>query len=282
VSAWPGAAAIGVDIPFGLPDAPLREADRAARAFVGERRSSVFATFPAPVLEAPTYDEAKAICVGRGWPKPSIQSYGMRHRIFEIARLAASDERVFEVHPEVSFRELLGRTPSPKKTGLGGSERRLALADAGIDLLRTAASTRRCSRCRSDCVERDAVRAREGTTVDGNATIVWNRACDHDFQPTRTGDRLLKAVIQFDGLAQNGGVGHAIEVAESPDVEDALLGFRQLGLADAAHVVEAALALDDEEAQEAMSSEYWNSVDGLNAAFERYYANHSEEFGPPD
>lgn len=31
-----------------------------------------------------------------------------------------------------------------------------------------------------------------------------------------------------------------------------------------------------------MSSEYWNSVDGLNAAFERYYADHSEEFGPPD
>jgi predicted RNase H-like nuclease len=134
VSAWPGAAAIGVDIPIGLPDAPLREADRAAREFVGERRSSVFATFPAAVLAAPTYEEAKAICVGRGWPKPSIQSYGMRHRIFEIARLAASDERVFEVHPEVSFRELIGRTPSPKKTGVGGSERRLALADAGIDL----------------------------------------------------------------------------------------------------------------------------------------------------
>ena len=134
VSAWPRAAAIGVDIPIGLPDAPLREADRAAREFVGERRSSVFATFPAAVLAAPTYEEAKAICVGRGWPKPSIQSYGMRHRIFEIARLAASDERVFEVHPEVSFRELIGRTPSPKKTGVGGSERRLALADAGIDL----------------------------------------------------------------------------------------------------------------------------------------------------
>jgi Protein of unknown function (DUF429) len=46
VSAWPDAAAIGVDIPIGLPETPLREADRAAREFVGERRSSVFATFP--------------------------------------------------------------------------------------------------------------------------------------------------------------------------------------------------------------------------------------------
>jgi Protein of unknown function (DUF429) len=59
---------------------------------------------------------------------------GMRHRIVEIAHLAAADERVFEVHPEVSFRELLGRTPSPKRTGSGASERRLAPADAGIDL----------------------------------------------------------------------------------------------------------------------------------------------------
>jgi predicted RNase H-like nuclease len=134
VAAWPEAAAIGVDIPIGLPETPLRETDRAARDFVGERRSSVFATFPSVVLEAPTYEEAKAICVTRGWPKPSIQSYGMRHRIFEIARLATGDERVIEVHPEVSFRELLGRTLSPKRTGSGGSERRLALADAGIDL----------------------------------------------------------------------------------------------------------------------------------------------------
>jgi predicted RNase H-like nuclease len=90
VCAWPDAAVIGVDIPIGLPETPLRKADRAAREFVGERRSSVFATFPSVVLEAPTYEEAKAICIARGWPKPSIQSYGMRHRIIEIARLAAA------------------------------------------------------------------------------------------------------------------------------------------------------------------------------------------------
>jgi predicted RNase H-like nuclease len=134
VSAWPDAAAIGVDIPIGLPETPSREADRAAREFVGERRSSVFPTFPLVVLEAPTYEEAKAICVARGWPKPSIQSFGMRHRILEIARLSAADERIVEVHPEVSFREMLGRPLSPKRTGPGGSERRLALAKAGIDL----------------------------------------------------------------------------------------------------------------------------------------------------
>lgn len=134
VAAWPEAAAIGVDIPIGFPGTPLRDADRAARVFVGERRSSVFATFPRIVLEASTYDDAKMLCVERGWPKPSIQSYGMRHRILELTAVAEADERIIEVHPEVSFRELLGRPLAPKRTAAGASARRLALAEAGIRL----------------------------------------------------------------------------------------------------------------------------------------------------
>jgi predicted RNase H-like nuclease len=131
-AAWPEAEAIGVDIPIGLPTTPLRDAERDAREFVGERRSSVFPTFPAVVLEAPTYEDAKAVCVAHGWPKPSIQSYGMRHRILEVDRLAAADERVFEVHPEVSFRALAGRPLASKRTAAGATERRLALANAEI------------------------------------------------------------------------------------------------------------------------------------------------------
>jgi len=134
VAARPDVAAIGVDIPIGTPDVPTRDADRAAREFVGERRSSVFPTFPKFVLEAATYEEAKALCGARGWPKPSIQSFGMRHRILEIGRLADDDERVIEVHPEVSFRELIGRTPAPKRTATGAAERRLALTAAGLEL----------------------------------------------------------------------------------------------------------------------------------------------------
>jgi len=131
-SAWPSAAAIGIDIPIGLPDEPGRDADRAARAFVGGRRSSVFATFPAVVLDAATYDEAKAVCRERGWPCPSIQSFGMRHRIREVGVLAESDERVVEVHPEVSFRELAGDELPAKRTAAGALARRAALARADI------------------------------------------------------------------------------------------------------------------------------------------------------
>lgn len=134
VSAWPDATAIGVDVPIGLPETPDRDADREARRFVGERRSSVFPTFPRSVLEAPTYEGAKALCVAHGWPKPSIQSFGMRHRILEIAPLADADTRIVEVHPEVSFRQLVGRPLAPKRTAVGSSERRSALAAEGIDL----------------------------------------------------------------------------------------------------------------------------------------------------
>ena len=132
VARWPDTAAIGVDIPIGLPETPLRKADRAARHFVGERHPTVFPTFPEFVLEAPTHDDAKEMCVERGWPKPSIQSYGMRHRIFEIAPLATADERIVEVHPEVSFRALYGQTLSPKETAAGAADRGQALAGAGI------------------------------------------------------------------------------------------------------------------------------------------------------
>jgi predicted RNase H-like nuclease len=134
IAAWPEAEAAGVDIPIGLPAQPWREADRAAREFIGERRSSVFATFPLSVLEAPRYEEAKAICVARGWPQPSVQSYGMRHRILEVAVLAAADQPVFEVHPEVSFRKLVGHPLASKRTASGAAERQLALARVGIEL----------------------------------------------------------------------------------------------------------------------------------------------------
>ena len=53
----PALSAVAVDIPIGLVAAPARQADLAARAFVGPRRSSVF---PAPhpeVVHLIEYDE---------------------------------------------------------------------------------------------------------------------------------------------------------------------------------------------------------------------------------
>ena len=167
VASWPDVAAVGIDIPIGTPEVPMRDADRAAREFVGERRSSVFPTFPRFVLEAATYDDAKALCGARGWPKPSIQSFGMRHRILEIARLADEDERVIEVHPEVSFRELIGRTLAPKRTATGAGERRLALAAAGLEIPDLPYPEEDVLRRRRRGLERKSVRARRGPTSTG-------------------------------------------------------------------------------------------------------------------
>ena len=114
--------------------------------------------------------------------------------------------------------------------------------------------------------------------MSDDATTVWNRACDYDFQPTCEGDRRLKAVVQFDALIQNGGLGHALDVAGPDEVEDAVDALRHFGLPDAARVVEAARAQDDEEVREAMGDQYHAAAPSLDDAFTRYYEEHADDF----
>ena len=124
----------GVDIPIGIPDSPPRPADVAARRFVGPRASSVYPTPIRAVLEAPTYAEARAVALELTGKSVSAQSYALRHRILEVDEHARHDERVIEVHPEVSFSELASRPLLPKKRTDGQAERRVLLEDAGIEL----------------------------------------------------------------------------------------------------------------------------------------------------
>jgi predicted RNase H-like nuclease len=123
------AAVVAVDIPIGIPQTGVRPADQAARRFVGARASSVFATPPRLALEAPMYAEARA-----RHPSVSSQAYALRIKILEVDAVTTADERVFEVHPEVSFRALAGHALPPKKTWNGQMTRRAALAGAGIVL----------------------------------------------------------------------------------------------------------------------------------------------------
>jgi predicted RNase H-like nuclease len=135
ISQFPGVDVIAIDIPIRLPVGKSRPADAAARKFVGPARAaSVFPTPPAEVLAAPTYAEAVEIArrlVGTGI---SQQTWALRGRIFEVADIAASDHRIVEVHPEVSFRALKGEPLRyPKKDSWsGGAERRALLGGAGI------------------------------------------------------------------------------------------------------------------------------------------------------
>jgi len=128
------AAVIGVDIPIGLPEGEPRPADIAARRFVGARASSVFPTPSRAVLEAETYADARRIALELTGKSVSAQTYALARRILEVDELARTDERVIEVHPEVSFAEL-ARRPLSSKHRIGGLvERRRVLEEAGLEV----------------------------------------------------------------------------------------------------------------------------------------------------
>ena len=130
------ASVIGVDIPIGLPTSARRAADAEARAFVGPRRSSVFPTPPRAVIEAETYEEARRVANVQFGIGVSSQAYrGLRAKILEVDAVVGDDDRLIEVHPEVSFRALAGHDLQySKRTWNGQMERRGLLEGAGIEL----------------------------------------------------------------------------------------------------------------------------------------------------
>jgi predicted RNase H-like nuclease/predicted enzyme related to lactoylglutathione lyase len=128
------AKVVAVDVPIGIPDEGVRPADEAARRFVGPRASSVFTTPIRPVLEADTYAEARRLATEVTGQSISAQSYALRRRILEVDEYAREDERVIEVHPEVSFRELARRPLLSNHRTDGLAERRALLEEAGIDV----------------------------------------------------------------------------------------------------------------------------------------------------
>ena len=130
------ARVIAVDIPIDPPGLGVRATDAGARAFVGgSRASSVFPTPPRAALEARTFAEANEIArtiTGKGI---SQQAFALGRKILEVHTLAEVDERVIEMHPEVSFRELAGEPVlESKHTAAGLARRRELLEAAGVVL----------------------------------------------------------------------------------------------------------------------------------------------------
>lgn len=124
-------AIVGVDIPIGLVDGARRSADIAARSFVDLRRSSVFSAPPRSALAFATQAEANAHLAERGLPLLSAQAVALFARIREAEAVAASDDRLREVFPEASFRQLAGvALPHAKKAAAGAIHRLRLLADA--------------------------------------------------------------------------------------------------------------------------------------------------------
>jgi predicted RNase H-like nuclease len=128
-------AVIAIDIPIGLPDRGFRQADLAARAFIRHRRSSVFLTPVRATLDVSRHDRANAINREHTGQGMSIQAFSLLKAIKEVDEWRSEAPcRVVEVHPEVSFTELAGEPPPPKKTWAGAERRRALLSEAGITL----------------------------------------------------------------------------------------------------------------------------------------------------
>lgn len=128
-------AAIGVDVPLGLFETGLRDADAEARKLLGRRASSVFTTPPRRVLLEESYAAAGAVqrrLTGQGLAR---QSYALRPRILEAdAIYGAGSLPLHEVHPELSFTMIGGGHPpgARKKTWRGQWDRVARLASVGI------------------------------------------------------------------------------------------------------------------------------------------------------
>ena len=125
-------AVIGVDIPVGLLNT-WRECDGAARALLGRRASTVFSTPPRPVLEASSYDQARALSRRLTDKAPSKQAYHLREKILEVDAFVG-DRRLHEVHPELSFLEMAGGPLPPKQSWAGSALRQRALRGRGLVL----------------------------------------------------------------------------------------------------------------------------------------------------
>jgi len=119
-----------IDIPIGLPDRGAREADGAARRFVGPRASSVFHCPIRPALEATSWQEACEITYEHNGHRISRQTFGILPKIRDVDECVRSTDlrqRLFEVHPEASFASWQGAPMLHAKKDARGHEQRWAL-----------------------------------------------------------------------------------------------------------------------------------------------------------
>jgi predicted RNase H-like nuclease len=125
VVAAPDLGLLAIDIPIGLTETGPRECDVAARAMLGPiRRSSVFAAPIRPALHATSYAAACEESFRAQHKKLSRQSWAIYPKIRELDDLLRSRsdlrERIYEVHPEVSFTAWNGASFVESKKKLPG------------------------------------------------------------------------------------------------------------------------------------------------------------------
>jgi predicted RNase H-like nuclease len=135
LDAHPDARVVAIDIPIGSEPDRFRSVDAEARKRLGSRSSTIFETPPLAVLRQPDFASAVSLCRALTGKGLSQQSYALRTKTLEVAPVADRDDRIIEVHPELSFSVLAGGViPASKKSWDGLMRRRLLLEQAGIRL----------------------------------------------------------------------------------------------------------------------------------------------------
>ena len=127
----PSPAVFAIDIPIGLTNSGPRQCDIQARRLLGARRGiSVFPAPIRPVLNVASREEADKIhrsIDGRG---VNVFSWNLYPRIrdvdTELQKNSHLRDKVFEVHPEISFKALNDGVPiiAAKRNPTGESIRR--------------------------------------------------------------------------------------------------------------------------------------------------------------
>jgi predicted RNase H-like nuclease len=128
---------IGIDIPIGLAEASIRQADLLARQALGARWSSVFLTPVRPALLLGSHRAASDLNKELTGLGISTQAFNLRDKILQVdAWRAEASGPVLEVHPELSFAAMNGGQPlaASKATWPGAVQRRQLLSAQGIRL----------------------------------------------------------------------------------------------------------------------------------------------------
>jgi predicted RNase H-like nuclease len=155
-----GVVLAAVDIPVGLKDDGWRACDAQAKVLLGFARSRVFMTPPRAVLElglTVANDEVQSVSRALTGQGVSRQALGLATRVLDVDG-CLPDERIIEVHPELSFLAMSGVVLPSKKSAAGVAVRISALqacsfTRGGLDWLEAL------SRCPADVPVDDALDA---------------------------------------------------------------------------------------------------------------------------
>jgi predicted RNase H-like nuclease len=124
-------AVVGIDMPIGLADTGLRQADVLARKAAGRRWASVFMTPVRAAVEAADFRQACEVNRRLAGCGISRQAFNLREKIMQVDRwLPQAPCPVVEVHPELCFGELAGAPLGDSKSSWAGAERRRQLLAA--------------------------------------------------------------------------------------------------------------------------------------------------------